>query len=179
MSYCITFTSYPLSTALPYSRGGRSEAQHNLVGFIPQTLLAIWGPGGKNKISLKVLPGSGHARCLCFTTLSAPRARFVSTKRRTTSSNPVNYHGFCTSGRVPPPPAQDPPETPIRKSFGVVFQGRKKSSKKKVLKAVTARLHFRGNFAPSLASLVVGPRGIENGPKQAEKCPYLIVGYVG
>ena len=57
--------------------------------------------------------------------------------------------------------------------------GPKKSSKKKVLKTVTARLPFRGNFALSLASPVVGPRGIENGPKWAEKCSYLIAGYVG
>ena len=134
---------------------------------------------GKNKISMRVFPGPVAPRCLCFTTLSAPRARFVSTKRRTTSSNPVNYHGSCTSGWVPPPPAQDPPETPIRKSFGVVFQGRKKSSKKKVLKTVTARLHFRGNFALSLASQVVGPPGLENGPKRVEKCSYLIAGHVG
>ena len=42
-----------------------------------------------------------------------------------------------------------------------------------------ARLPFRGNFALSLASRVVGPRVIENGPKWAEKCFYLIAGHVG
>ena len=78
--------------------------------FFPKHCLQYGVLAAKNKISLSVFPGSGHARCLCFTTLSAPRARFVSTKRRTTSSNPVNYNGFCTSGQVPPPPA--------RKSFG-------------------------------------------------------------
>ena len=33
---------------------------------------------------------------------------------------------------------------------------------------------FRGNLALSLASQVVGPWGLENEPKRAEKCSYLI-----
>ena len=38
--------------------------------------------------------------------------RFVEAKRRTATSNPVNYNGFCTSEWVLPPPAQDAPEAP-------------------------------------------------------------------
>ena len=53
-------------------------------------------------------------------------------------------------------------------------EGSQKVVEKKVPKTVTARLPFRGNFALSLASLVVGPWGLENEPKRAEKCSYLI-----
>ena len=42
--------------------------------MLPQTLLAIWGPRGKNKISMRVFPGPVAPRCLCV------------------------YHTFCTSG---------------------------------------------------------------------------------
>ena len=42
--------------------------------------------------------GQSLAVACVLPTLSAPRARFVSTKRRTTSSDPVDDNGFCTSG---------------------------------------------------------------------------------
>ena len=34
MSCCVPFTRYPLAIVMPYSRGGRSEAQHNIPGFM-------------------------------------------------------------------------------------------------------------------------------------------------
>ena len=90
--HLVFYSGFPLPNGKQQNPKGRRAKRAAPLGrrrrrrlVVPQTLLAKWGPGGKNKISVKVLPGSGHARCLCFTTLSAPRACFVSTKRRTTS----------------------------------------------------------------------------------------------
>ena len=47
---CVGFTPYPLTIALPYSRGGRSETQHN-----PLALGVHIGPRKAPKIDPKGL----------------------------------------------------------------------------------------------------------------------------